>query len=88
MKRRIAAAVLIVLVTLGVAVTAGRAEAGAGPIGGLEVCAQAGDQYVPRSPPGSPHGWRFTIWGNGMTPIHEHVLSGQCSADVYLGPGQ
>lgn len=58
-----------------------------GPPADLEICVQAGDQYVPAAPPGSPNGWELTISGNGITPVNEWVLAGQCSGDFTLPVG-
>jgi hypothetical protein len=52
-----------------------------GPPGYLEVCVQAGDSGVGAGP------WNFTISGNGLPPVSESVLAGQCSGDVGLPVG-
>jgi hypothetical protein len=48
--------------------------------GFLEICKTAGDSFVGAGP------WNFTISGNGITPITESVLAGECSGDVQLSP--
>jgi hypothetical protein len=49
--------------------------------GYLEVCKQAGDSFV------SPGPWNFAISYNGDTFATVSVLTGQCSGDLELGPG-
>jgi hypothetical protein len=49
--------------------------------GYLEVCVLAGDAGVGAGP------WNFTISGNGLPPVSESVLAGQCSGDVPLSVG-
>jgi hypothetical protein len=49
--------------------------------GFLEICKTAGDSFVGAGP------WNFTISGNGIAPINESVLAGQCSGDVSLNAG-
>jgi hypothetical protein len=49
--------------------------------GYLEICKTVGDSFVGAGP------WNFTISGNGITPISQSVLAGQCSGDVPLLAG-